>query len=145
MNEHAEEDVTAHFPPPECAVVLTVDPMDQTTSLPPYVVTAISMADYLVNAAPSLPCVHVVPLNILDFGNGMPVFIIFSWRIHNITQIFRKGDVRPPMHCAVGVRSPEVVFSMVALGNNDPDWDMRSDIWSLGCAVSLFNFYLGYA
>ena len=119
--------------------------MDQTKSLPPYLVTAISMADYMVNAVSSSPSVEVVPpLKILDFGNGMALFIIFlenSQRNPNITA-FRKGDVRPPMQCAVGVRPPEVVFSTVALGNNDPDWDMRSDIWSLGCTVSLFNFYL---
>jgi len=25
---------------------------------------------------------------------------------------------------------------MIALGDNDPDWDIRSDIWSLACTVS---------
>jgi len=39
------------------------------------------------------------------------------------------------MQCAVEVRPPEVAFPIVALGNNDPDWDVRSDIWSLGCTI----------
>ena len=44
------------------------------------------------------------------------------------------------MQCAVEVRPPEVAFPIVALGNNDPNWDVRSDIWSLGCTVGLPNF-----
>lgn len=91
LNEHSEEDLMAHFPPPECTVVLTVDPMDQTTSLPPYLVTAISMADYMVNAVPSLPSIEVVPhLKILDFGNGVPLLITPSLRIYNVTQISQR-------------------------------------------------------
>jgi hypothetical protein len=86
LNEHTEEDLIAHFAPPECTVVLTADPMDQTTSLPPYLVTSISMADYMVNAMPPLPSIEVEPpsLKILDFGNGMPLLILFSLRIHHV-------------------------------------------------------------
>lgn len=43
------------------------------------------------------------------------------------------------MQCAVDVSPPEIVFPRVALGISDPDWDMRSDIWSLACTVSLTN------
>ena len=39
---------------------------------------------------------------------------------------------------AVGIRPPETVFPMIALGDKDPYWDMRSDIWSLACTVSFF-------
>jgi len=86
LNEHTEEDLIAHFVPPECTVVLTEDPMDQTTSLPPYLVTSISMADYMVNAIPPLHSIEVEPpsLKILDFGNSMPLLILFSLRIHHI-------------------------------------------------------------
>jgi serine/threonine-protein kinase SRPK3 len=145
LNEHIEEDLIEHFGPPECTVVLTADPMDQTTSFPPYLVTSISIVDYMVNAKPPLPSIEVEPssLKILDFGSGVPSLILFSLRIHHIKPAItasHKDQQRPRMQCAVAVCPPEVAFSIVALGNNDPDWDVQSDIWSLGCTVGLPNF-----
>ncbi|KAJ7277146.1 hypothetical protein C8J57DRAFT_1465845 [Mycena rebaudengoi] len=42
----------------------------------------------------------------------------------------------PPFYAA-----PGIVFPQVALNKEDPPWDQRSDIWSLGVAVSLFPLY----
>jgi hypothetical protein len=47
--------------------------------------------------------------------------------------------VRPPTQSAIKVRPPEIVFRMIALGHEDPDWDVRSDTWSLACTVSLVS------
>jgi len=115
LDEHTEEDLIAHFGSPECTVVLTADPMDQTTSLPPYLVTSISMADYMVNAKSSLPSIEVEPpsLKILDFGSGMYAIAhpFLSERIHHITLLstaFNKDQhqQRPRMQCADEVRPP---------------------------------------
>jgi hypothetical protein len=61
----------AHFDNPECVPILAVNPMDQTGSLPLYLVVALSMAEYLAQARPPL-LIEVDPplLKILDFGNG---------------------------------------------------------------------------
>ena len=122
--------------------------MDQTTSLPPYVVTAISMADYMVNAVPLLPSVEVVPpLKILDFGNGMPLFIIFSLRIHNVTQILQRFEkVMCDLLCSALLGCAlQKLFSPRSLLEIMIPIGICSDIWSLGCTVSLFNFYLSHA
>ena len=55
-----------------------------------------------------------------------------------LTWLFQHfSEARPPTLSAIGERPPETVFPMIALGNNDPNWDMRSDIWYLVCTVSL--------
>ena len=71
LNERTELDFMAHFQNPECVPILAVNPMDQTASLPSYLVVALSTADYLAQARPPLP-IEVDPpsLKILDFGNG---------------------------------------------------------------------------
>jgi len=50
--------------------------MNQTASLPLYLVVALSTAEYLARARPPLP-IEVDPplLKILDFGNGAPSII----------------------------------------------------------------------
>jgi serine/threonine-protein kinase SRPK3 len=141
LDERSEIDLLEHFGDPECTVVLPVNPADQSASLPSYLVTAISMADYMVKSRPPLASAEFLPsLKILDFGNGTPLLVIFSGGF-NIGPIaaYLKNEPRPKMQCAVGVRPPEVVFPAVALGDEDPDWDMRSDIWSLGCTVGFRN------
>lgn len=47
----------------------------------------------------------------------------------------RVGEERSRSQCAIGVRAPEIAFPQVALKVMDPDWDARSDIWSLACTV----------
>jgi hypothetical protein len=59
--------------------------------------------------------------------------------LNNVITAFRRGELRPLMRCAVKVRPPEVVFPQMVLGNEDPEWDMQGDIWSLGCTVSALD------
>ena len=70
LNERTESDVLEHFGNPECVTpILAVNPVDQTASLPPYLIPAISMADYLAKATPPLSFETELPLlKILDFG-----------------------------------------------------------------------------
>jgi hypothetical protein len=69
LNEHSEWDVMAHFGNPDCVPILAVNPMNQTASIPPYIVSAISMADYLAKSRPPLPIESYPPSLKLDFGN----------------------------------------------------------------------------
>ena len=97
------------------------------------------MADYLATANPPLPIEAEPPfLKILDFGNGALLFTILADVIYLGFSAYQQGEARPPTQSAIKVRPPEIVFPMVALGDNDPNWDLRGDIWSLACTVGLF-------
>ena len=76
LNERTELDLLTHFGNPECVTpILAVDPADQTASLPPYLIPAISMADYLAKAKPPLSLEADPPLlKILDFGGCTLLF-----------------------------------------------------------------------
>ena len=129
--------------------VLATNPVDQTASLPPYLIPAISMAEYAAKAKPPLSFEAELPLlKILDFGGGMLVFSLY-YAVTNLIifffSAFQQGEARLRIQSTVGVCPPEVIFPMIALDENDPDWDMRSDIWSLACTVSpplFFSFVL---
>jgi hypothetical protein len=86
LSERSVRDVLEHFSEPECTVVLPINPGKQTASLPPYLVTAMSMADYMVNADPPLPGIGVPSLKILDFGSGTSMLMIFSAEITWVLQ-----------------------------------------------------------
>ena len=70
LDEEAQSDIMEFFDPPDCVPVIAVDPANQTASLPPYMVAAISMADYMVKSMPIEAHPHP-SLKILDFGSGM--------------------------------------------------------------------------
>ena len=80
LNERTELDLLGHFGNPDCVTpILAVDPVDQTVSLPPYLVPAISMAEYLVKSKPPLSFETELPLlKILDFGGCKLLFIILA-------------------------------------------------------------------
>ena len=123
--------------------ILAVNAVDQTVSLPPYLLPAISMADYLAKAKPPLSFGTEPPLlKILDFGGCALPFHYFCicYAVPKLTfSAFQQGEARPRIRSAIGIRPPETVFPMIALGDKDAYWDMRSDIWSLACTVSLFG------
>ena len=123
--------------------VLATNPVDQTASLPPYLIPAISMAEYAAKAKPPLSFEAEPPLlKILDFGGGMLVFS-FYYAVTNLIfpPAFKQGEARLRIQSTVGVCPPEVIFPMIALDEKDPNWDMRSDIWSLACTVSPPPFF----
>lgn len=49
------------------------------------------------------------------------------------THSIHHGWICPSLYAA-----PEITFPRVALNTNDPPWDQRSDIWSLGVTVSRY-------
>jgi hypothetical protein len=85
LDNHAELDIIAHFSNPDCTLIFAINPMDQTASLPPYIVAAISMADYMVKSKTSLPIEAELPLlKILDFGSG----VLLVYDISNMLTFF---------------------------------------------------------
>ena len=65
IDERTELDLLGHFGSPECVTpIIAVNVADQTASLPPYLIPAISMADYLANAKPPQSFETEPPLNI---------------------------------------------------------------------------------
>jgi hypothetical protein len=74
LNEETQSDIMKFFDPPDCVPVIAVDPENQTAYLPPYMVVAISMADYMVKSMRIEA--HPQPsLRILDFGSGVCVCV----------------------------------------------------------------------
>jgi hypothetical protein len=69
LDEETQSDIREFFDPPDCVPVVAVDPENQNEFLPPYMVVAISMADYMVKSMRIEA--HPQPsLKILDFGGG---------------------------------------------------------------------------
>jgi hypothetical protein len=89
-----------HLYSPDCVPILAVNPMDQTASLPPYIVAAISMADYMVESKSPLPIEAQPPsLKILDFGNGAllgyGISCVLTWYFQHISRE-KSGHRRSP-------------------------------------------------
>jgi hypothetical protein len=88
LDRHTGWDLTASVGVPECIPVVAVDPMNQSASLPPYLVVAFSMRDYLAHARPPLPIEDLTPmLKVMDFGNGALPLAILASRIHGMTRL----------------------------------------------------------
>jgi hypothetical protein len=101
LDELGDSDLIDHFGDPDCVPILAVNPMDQTSALPPYIVSAISMADYLAKATPPLPIEARPPsLKLLDFGSGTLPLIIA--RRYGVTWLLKHfGREKPdPLHNA---------------------------------------------
>jgi hypothetical protein len=93
--------------------------MDQTASLPPYLIGAIGMADPLAKAKrPLLFETQLSSLKTSDFGNGtlaltLPTAGSYTASVTWISQHI--GREKPDIsHSAVQVRSPGIVFPMIA-------------------------------
>ena len=87
------------------------------------------MTDYLAKAKSPLSFKTEPPLlKILDFGGCMLLFqlilLILLCCVTNFLKAFHQGEARPPTLYAIGVHSPEIIFSFVALGDNNPNWDV---------------------
>jgi hypothetical protein len=59
-----------------------------------------------------------VPATTVKLLVSAPLEVTWSFRSNVTLPAFQEGEARPPTHCAVGVRSPEIVFPMIVLGEN---------------------------
>jgi hypothetical protein len=75
LNKCSKLDLLGHLGNPECVPILPVKLMNQTASLPHYLVMPISMARYLSEEIATLE-VEQPTLKVLDFGSGPLLFMI---------------------------------------------------------------------
>ncbi|KAF7344237.1 Protein kinase domain-containing protein [Mycena venus] len=86
-------------------------------SYPPYLCGNLDLGEFLGLRAPDIVG-RPLSVRIFDFGSA-----------YIVDGSVPPRPVTPPFYAA-----PEIVFPQVALNKEDPPWDQRSDIWSLGVA-----------
>lgn len=124
-----------YFSNPECVVVVPRNPQDANESLPAYLVSPISIMNYLTKktSIQSEP----VHLKIMDFGNCELIITILRKTILT-SPAFRKEDERPPPNTPISIRAPEVTFCELSRGKVGSDWNQAADVWAAACTVSVY-------
>ncbi|KAG6901938.1 hypothetical protein C0995_006460 [Termitomyces sp. Mi166 len=111
-------DVVQELCPHDLTVVLSFSSDDQTSSLPPYIITPCGVAKYHNMVTRSALPRTLPQTKIFDFGAAHEV-----------------GTSISNFHCRTAVCAPEVVFAMVIEEIKDPLVDPPADIWALGCCI----------
>ncbi|KAG6920138.1 hypothetical protein DXG01_004904 [Tephrocybe rancida] len=116
LNDHSPQDILDHFGNPECTIVLPTGQPSHPDALPPYLVPAISIIDYLYENDTSFP-ESPMQVEIMDLGSGLIV-----------------GGESRPFCTPAAVCASELMFEKVA-HSVDPPPTRPSDIWSFACAI----------
>ncbi|KAJ7466590.1 kinase-like domain-containing protein [Mycena galericulata] len=90
---------------------------EEQTSTDPYLCGNLNLCEFLSFYAPDIVG-RPLSVRIFDFGGAYVV----------------DGSAPPRPVTPRSYAAPEIVFAQVALNKEDPPWDQRSDIWSLGVA-----------
>ncbi|TFK68438.1 kinase-like protein [Pluteus cervinus] len=108
------DDVMQDLSPYDLTIVLPSSAINQTPSLPPYVVAPCNLSAYYNKLANS----DLPKTKLIDFGSA-----------------HEAG--KSPLHfqCAVEACAPEVVFSRVVEDVDNPPMEPPTDIWALGAAI----------
>lgn len=125
MAQEDPHDVLMDLPSHELTVVLPTNPVDQTASLPAYLVAPVSLGAYYDKLAGS----DEPQTKIFDFGSA-----------------HRPGALPLAFTCALPACSPEIIFARVVEKIENPQIESPADVWALGTAIyeimtgtSLFN------
>ncbi|KAM5461018.1 hypothetical protein MferCBS49748_007516 [Microsporum ferrugineum] len=117
LHKHGEAELLNFFSGMEATVLLTLDPANQTDSLPPYVLPPINLVELVIKDIRASKSDELC-VKIIDFGNA-----------------FRRGDPRPPPESPPYIRAPEVEIWQRSKGEVASDWGIQGDIWSMGCTA----------
>ncbi|KAF7333699.1 Protein kinase domain-containing protein [Mycena venus] len=105
----------ATYPP--LRPIIPFSPHCDPHSYPPYLCGNLDLCEFLGFRAPEI-IGRPLSVRIFDFGSA-----------YVVDGSAPPQPVTPPFYAA-----PEIVFPQVALKKEDPPWDQRSDVWSLGVA-----------
>ncbi|KAM5490650.1 hypothetical protein MaudMau93_002456 [Microsporum audouinii] len=117
LHKYGEAELLNFFSGIEVTVLLTLDPANQTDSLPPYVLPPINLIELVIKDIYALRSDELC-VKIIDFGNA-----------------FRRGDLRPPPESPPYIRAPEIEIWQRSKGEAASDWGIQGDIWSMGCTA----------
>lgn len=112
-----------HFSDFECIPVIPCNPEGVSDSFPPYLVTPISIMDFLVGTQAMPFTSESFDLKIIDFGNS-----------------FSDQETKPPPNTPISIRAPEVTFCELTGGEVGSSWDKSVDIWAAACTLYGLNF-----
>ncbi|KAJ7263891.1 kinase-like domain-containing protein [Mycena rebaudengoi] len=102
---------------PPLRPLIPLSPHCDPHSYPPYLCGNLDVGEFVDLHAPDIGK-RPLSVRILDFGSAYVV----------------DGSAPPRPVTPAFYAAPEIVFPQVALNKEDPPWDQRSDIWSLGIA-----------
>ncbi|KAJ7277019.1 kinase-like domain-containing protein [Mycena rebaudengoi] len=102
---------------PRLLALIPFSPHCDPHSYPPYLCGNLDLGEFVSRHAPDIVG-RPLSVRIFDFGSAYIV----------------DGSAPPPPVTPPFYAAPEIVFPQVALNKEDPPWDQRSDIWSLGVA-----------